>query len=325
MTIKTNSLRESLVRGDRRSLAKAITLIESRRPDHRDLANELLQAIMPFVGQSVRLGVSGAPGVGKSTFIEAFGQDILAKGHKLAILAIDPTSPLTGGSILGDRTRMETLSSDSRVFIRPSPAGTTLGGVARHTHEAILACEAAGYDYVIVETVGVGQSETLVQSMVDIFLILHLPNAGDELQGIKRGILELADVVAVTKADGDQIRAAERTKGQLEQALMLARGTEGELPSVLTLSSTERTGLSVVHETIESLVTKRKKTKAWHQRREQQAARWFQSELGELLREIVSERPAYAKLMADQEKLVLSGQLPASIAARQVLEKILGD
>ncbi|PWC95248.1 methylmalonyl Co-A mutase-associated GTPase MeaB, partial [Azospirillum sp. TSO5] len=216
-------LAEAVRSGDRRALARAITLIESTRADHRATADALLAALLPYTGNSVRLGISGVPGVGKSTFIEAFGLHVIGLGHKVAVLAVDPSSQRTGGSILGDKTRMVDLSREANAFIRPSPAGTTLGGVARRTREAMLICEAAGFDVIVVETVGVGQSETAVADMVDLFMLLLLPAGGDELQGIKKGIVELADLVVVNKADGDLAATARHTVADYRHALALLR------------------------------------------------------------------------------------------------------
>ena len=211
MRDKSRSLAEQVRAGDRRALAKAITLVESTRKDHREQASSLLEALMPYSGDSIRVGISGAPGTGKSTFIEVFGNHIIEQGHSVAVLAVDPSSAVTGGSILGDKTRMETLAFAEQAFVRPSPAGKTLGGVTRRTRESMLICEAAGFDVVLVETVGVGQSETAVADMTDMFLLLLSPSGGDELQGIKRGIMELADLVLVNKADGHQTAAAAQT------------------------------------------------------------------------------------------------------------------
>jgi LAO/AO transport system kinase len=320
---KTEALARDLGAGNRRALAKAITLLESRRPADREQAANLLQALLPKSGGAVRLGVSGSPGVGKSTFIEAFGKRLLAAGHRLAVLAIDPSSPLSGGSILGDRVRMEALSSDPRVFIRPSPAGTTLGGAARNTREAIIACEAAGYDRVIVETVGVGQSETLAAGMVDVFLMLQLPNAGDEIQGIKRGILELADVVAVTKADGDGLKGARRTQGQLEQALMLARGSGRPLPPVFLISGIEGTGLAELEAGVEGFVAAGKGSGDFSARRKRQAAEWFRSEIIDQLKDVLSERNDLAALTRTLEGEVRDGKAAAVAAAQAVVRRLL--
>ncbi|HET6521615.1 MAG TPA: methylmalonyl Co-A mutase-associated GTPase MeaB, partial [Geminicoccaceae bacterium] len=237
-----------IVRGDRRALARAITLIESSRADHQERAERLLEGLLPHTGNAVRVGISGAPGAGKSTFIEALGLRLTrAGGHKVAVLAVDPSSRRSGGSILGDRTRMQELSREPNAFIRPSPAGESLGGVARRTREAALACEAAGFDVVVIETVGVGQSETAVAEMVDTFLLLLAPGAGDELQGIKRGIVELADVVAVNKADGGLRAAAEVARAEYRGALRLLRpATPGWTPPALTCSALTGEGIDGV-------------------------------------------------------------------------------
>ncbi|MGK2928042.1 MAG: methylmalonyl Co-A mutase-associated GTPase MeaB, partial [Acidimicrobiales bacterium] len=244
------TLAEDVLGGERRALGKAITLVESTRRDHRQAAVELLEAVLPHAGGAVRLGVSGAPGVGKSTFIDAFGRHVLDTGTRLAVLAVDPSSGRSGGSILGDKTRMEELARRPEVFIRPSPAGRTLGGVARRTREAMLLCEAAGYDAVFVETVGVGQSETAVADMVDLFCLLVSPAGGDDLQGIKRGVMELAELAVVTKADGELAAAANRAAGDLRHALHLMRPVHTAwTPRVLLASAFEGTGLglSLIH------------------------------------------------------------------------------
>ncbi len=231
--------------GDRRVIAKTITLLESRRPDHRDLGQDVLDALVPETGRGLRIGITGPPGVGKSSFIETLGLSLVARDQTLAVLAIDPSSPVSGGSILGDKTRMERLARDSRAYIRPTPSGGMLGGVAHRTREAILVCEAAGFDVVIVETVGVGQSEVDVHSMVDLFAVLLQPGAGDELQGIKKGILELADVLVVNKADGEQKLAAERTRADHAHALsLLSAGASGWTPTVLCASAHTGEGIA---------------------------------------------------------------------------------
>ena len=239
MTAETVEAMAARIRGgDRRALARAITLVESGRADHREQAEALLEALAPAAGGAIRIGISGPPGVGKSTFIEAFGLHLTGQGHRVAVLAVDPSSQRSGGSILGDKTRMELLTRDPAAFIRPSPAGATLGGVARRTRETMLLCEAAGYDVVVVETVGVGQSETAVAQMVDVFLLLLLPGAGDELQGIKRGIVEVADILVVNKADRE---GAERTADELGAALAL-RAAPGDVP-VLRISALTGVGV----------------------------------------------------------------------------------
>lgn len=308
---------------NRRALAKAITLLEDARPAERPKAAKLLSGLLPHSGKSVRIGISGSPGVGKSTFIEAFGTLLADQGKSLAVLAVDPTSPVSGGSILGDRVRMEKLSAHPRAFIRPSPSGLTLGGVARHTREAIIACEAAGYEYILIETVGVGQSETMVASMVDVFLMLCMPNAGDEIQGIKRGILEVADVVAVTKADGALLTDAKRTRLELQQALGLTR-TEGEAPPpVCLVSSTEHQGLAELESTLDALLAARKKSQAFDERRRRQAAAWFEQELVHELTNRLEVHAEAGKLRAQLAKDVASGKVSAAEAAAKVVNLLV--
>lgn len=239
--------------GDRRALARAITLVESTRPDHRGDAEKLVAAVLPDTGRAVRVGISGPPGAGKSTFIEAFGLFLLDRGRTPAVLAVDPSSPVSGGSILGDKTRMESLARDERAFIRPSPSGGTLGGVARRTREAALVCEAAGFDTLLIETVGVGQSETAVAEMVDLFMLLLPPAGGDELQGIKKGIVELADLVVINKDDGDLAPAAGRTAAEYAAALhMLRPASAAWHPPVLRVSALQRRGMDKVWSAIEA-------------------------------------------------------------------------
>ncbi|PYE53327.1 methylmalonyl Co-A mutase-associated GTPase MeaB [Deinococcus yavapaiensis] len=267
--------------GTRRALAKAITLVESARPEHEREAQALLAQVLPFTGRSIRVGLSGVPGVGKSTFIEALGLTLVAQGHKVAVLAVDPSSNRTGGSIMGDKTRMERLSVHPNAFIRPSPSGGTLGGVARRTREALMLCEAAGYDVILVETVGVGQSETAVASMTDLFVLLTLPNAGDELQGIKRGIMELADIVVVNKADADP-GGANRTTTDVRNALRLLtpHGAAWQ-PKVLQASATTGQGVDDVWKSV--LAYRAALGSALHAKRRVQTLRWFD----DLLREEV--------------------------------------
>jgi LAO/AO transport system kinase len=253
VSVHSQELAARVLGGDRRALAKAITLIESGREADRAPADALLQALLPASGKARRIGLTGTPGAGKSTFIEAFGLFLTGRGHKVAVLAVDPSSRRSGGSILGDKTRMDRLSRDPAAFIRPSPSGGELGGVARRTREAILAVEAAGFDIVLVETVGVGQSETAVADMTDIFLLLHAPGGGDELQGVKRGIMELADIVAVNKADGDLLPAATRARGDLAAALHLMRPKRaGWTVPVLAVSALEARGVAEVWKAVEA-------------------------------------------------------------------------
>ena len=316
-----SQLAKPLVAGDRRALARAITLIESRRPADRARAGDLLRALLPHTGKAMRLGFSGAPGVGKSSFIETFGRFLTSRGLKVAVLAIDPSSTRSGGSILGDKTRMEQLSRDPNAFIRPSPSGGALGGVARRTREAMLAADAAGYDVVIIETVGVGQSETEVCGMVDMFVLLLSPGGGDELQGIKRGIMELADLVIVNKADGEFLKAAGRAAAEHQAALHLMRpkSRHWQVP-VLQCSALTGGGIPAAWETITHYRETLEKTGELTQRRHEQARAWMWSEVQDSLLEMLHEDPVTAKLAAALEKQVLAGTLPASAAAQQVLE-----
>lgn len=318
------ALADAVAAGTRRALAQAITLVESQRTDHRDAADRLLDLLMARTGGALRIGISGAPGVGKSTFIEAFGQFLIARGHRPAVLAVDPSSPLTGGSILGDKTRMESLSRDTRAFIRPSPAGSTLGGVARRTREAALLCEAAGFDVVIVETVGVGQSETAVAEMVDLFLLLLPPGGGDDLQGIKKGIVELADIVLVNKADGDLAAAAGRAAADYRAAIGLLRPARAEwTPPVLMVSARERTGIDAVWQEIGRFRAALGDARIG-ERRARQAVAWMWREVETALRAALAEDPRAASLLPETEAAVSAGRLSPVAAARQVLAAFLG-
>jgi LAO/AO transport system kinase len=317
----TLALAEQILSGDRRALAKAITLVESTRADHGDQAVALLEALMPHTGQSIRIGVSGAPGVGKSTFIESLGNYLTEQGHQVAVLAVDPTSAVSGGSILGDKTRMETLSVNPKAFVRPSPAGKTLGGVTRRTRESLLLCEAAGYDVIIVETVGVGQSETAVSDMTDMFLLLLSPGGGDDLQGIKRGIMELADLVLVNKADGDQANLASQTVSDYRAALhfMQAR-TPSWTPQVEACSALNNTNIetawSVVTEFRQALVASGELTTL----RAQQARAWMWAETAEMLIAGLKNHPTIKSMVPELEQQVLAGTLPAIVAAERLIE-----
>jgi LAO/AO transport system kinase len=311
--------------GDRRALARAITLIESTRADHRARAEELLAELLPHTGNSIRIGISGVPGVGKSTFIEAFGLHVIGQGHKVAVLAVDPSSQRTGGSILGDKTRMEELTRNTSAFIRPSPSGGTLGGVARRTREAMLACEAAGYDVVIVETVGVGQSETAVSDMVDLFMLLLLPGGGDELQGIKKGIVELADLIVVNKADGALINAARHAVAEYRHALALLRSPskDWKVP-VLTCSAATRLGIPEIWETIGRYRATLSASGALDTRRAEQARAWMWSEIAETLTDAFRHHPAVRADLAASEHAVTHAETTPTVAARALLEKFLG-
>ncbi|MEO1193733.1 MAG: methylmalonyl Co-A mutase-associated GTPase MeaB [Pseudomonadota bacterium] len=324
--IATNShpLAEGLLAGQRRALARAITLAESSRPDHRASAEALLAEIMPQTGKAVRLGLSGAPGVGKSTFIEAFGLYLIGQGHKVAVLAVDPSSQRTGGSILGDKTRMEELSRAPNAFIRPSPAGRTLGGVARRTHDSILLVEAAGFDVVLVETVGVGQSETAVAELVDSFLLLLPPAGGDELQGIKKGVVELADLAVVNKADGDLVPSARRAAAEYQSALRMLRPAVADwIAPVIMTSALKQEGMDKVWE---ALLGHRKALgeTGLAEKRAAQARSWFWSELREGLVEAFQTDPAVAKALPELEAAVTAAKLPPSQAAKRLLDHFRG-
>jgi LAO/AO transport system kinase len=306
--------------GDRRALARAITLIESTRAADTAEAEALLEALLPASGNSVRIGITGVPGVGKSTFIERFGLQLVEAGHKVAVLAVDPSSKVSGGSILGDKTRMEELSRHPQAFIRPSPTGGTLGGVARRTREAMLACEAAGFDVVIVETVGVGQSETAVAEMVDIFLLLLLPGGGDELQGIKKGIVELADVVIVNKADGDLKAAADRAAAEYYAALGLLRAPNPEWrPPVLRCSAVTGEGVAAVWETVQQHRKVMEASGARAARRAAQAGAWLWSEIADRLMRQFKAHPEVARELERLERQVRAGKTTPTAAARRLV------
>lgn len=315
------ALAEQLLDGDRRALAKAITLVESTRVDHGEQAAALLEEIMPHTGNSIRLGVSGAPGVGKSTFIESLGNALTEWGHQVAVLAVDPTSAVSGGSILGDKTRMEALSVNPKAFVRPSPAGRTLGGVTRRTRESLLLCEAAGYDVIIVETVGVGQSETAVSDMTDMFLLLLSPGGGDDLQGIKRGIMELADLVLVNKADGDQARLASQTVADYRGALhfMQAR-TPSWTPQVEACSALNNQGMNEVWNTVTAFRMALTDSGELDVLRAHQARAWMWAETAELLIAGLKNHNAVKLLVPTLEAAVLKGELPATVAAQRLIE-----
>lgn len=299
---------ELLKKGDRRTLAKAITLVESQNENDRREANELLKEILPLSGKSFRLGITGTPGVGKSTFIEYFGKFLIAKGHKVAVLAVDPSSPITGGSIMGDKTRMEKLSIDENAFIRPSPSSGALGGVAHKTRESILLCEAAGFDYILIETVGVGQSEVTVAGMVDFFLVLMLPNAGDELQGIKKGILELADMIAVNKADGDLVTAATRTMAQYQGALDLLSHSDFWKPIATTCSSISGHNIESIYQNLNEFKSKSIKDNFLKTKRSQQNINWMNSLLREMIEQKLNNDPALLQLQKNLTQSVIDNQ-----------------
>jgi LAO/AO transport system kinase len=313
--------REAIGRGDRRAIARTITLLESTRADQSELGRAILEKLVPKTGGAARVGVTGPPGVGKSTFIEALGIHLLERGYTVAVLAVDPSSPVTGGSILGDKTRMERLAQEERAFIRPSPSGGSLGGVANRTREAMLVCEAAGFDVILVETVGIGQSEIAVRSMVDFFLVLLQPGAGDELQGIKKGALELADALVVNKADGDNLAAAERTRSEHVQALSLLRHrSQHWRPVVLSVSSREGRGIDAVWGTILEHAAVLEASGERAARRAEQARSWMWSLVEEGLRQAFRRDPAVAGRIGELERDVVALKTTPAAAARALLE-----
>lgn len=313
------ALIDGLLAGQRRALAKAITLVESTLADHRRRAQKLLEAVLPHAGRSMRIGISGVPGVGKSTFIEALGMFLIERGHRLAVLAVDPSSTVHGGSILGDKTRMELLSQRVEAFIRPSPSSGSLGGVAEHTREALLLCEAAGYDIIIVETVGVGQSETAVAGMTDCFVLLQLPNAGDDLQAIKKGIMELADLVVFNKADLDPT-AAQLAAAQMRSALsMLHPASANWQPPVLTLSATRKDGLTEFWQVLEKFRSTLTASGEFAARRQHQALAWMWQQIDSGLRGRFREHPGVKAALAELAESVEAGTTTPAVAAQRLL------
>jgi len=324
MVIDPGEMAERIVSGDRRALSRGITLVESTRADHHEQAAALLQRLGPYAGKSIRIGISGAPGVGKSTFIEALGEHLLDQGHRLAVLAVDPSSSLSGGSILGDKTRMEALARRREAFIRPSPAAGSLGGVARRTRESMTLCEAAGFDVIFVETVGVGQSETAVSEMTDFFLLLLLPGAGDDLQGIKRGIMELADLLLVNKADGDLVSRARHSVADYRAALTLLHPrTRGWRVPVEACSALNGEGIPAVWSLIEQYNAFVSSSGALDERRATQARSWMWSEIAEGLMARFRQDPAVSSRIGKLEAEVVSHSLSPALAATELLEIFL--
>ena len=310
---------------DRFALSQAITLVESTRASHQVIAQEIIEHCLPHAGKAQRIGITGSPGVGKSTFIEALGQYSTSLGKQIAILAIDPSSQLTRGSILGDKTRMVELSANERAFIRPSPAGTTLGGVARKTRETIILCEAAGFDTIIIETVGVGQSEIAVHSMVDCFLLLLLPGAGDELQGIKRGIVEMADLLCINKADGERLALAKRTRQEYRNALHLFPAkTSGWIPKAVPCSALHREGIQELWETISSYFEQLTENDYLEYKRQQQAKYWLKETIDAALQEWFIQQPNVASQMTKIEQDVLAHKMSSFQGADALLQIALG-
>ena len=306
--------------GDRAVLARAITLIESNAPAHFEQAQAVLRRLLPHSGRAIRVGITGVPGAGKSTLIETLGMTLIADGRRVAVLAVDPTSSLTRGSILGDKTRMEQLSRQPEAFIRPSPAGGMLGGVARKTRETMLVCEAAGFDVILVETVGAGQNEITVRSMVDFFLLVLIPGAGDELQGIKKGVVELADAIAINKADGDNRIRAEAARAEYNRALhYLTPTVEGWRARAYTCSAATGEGVAHLWQVIERFRERATETGAFDARRREQAREWLRALIDEQLRAYFYDRPAVREALPGIEAAVMDGTLPATAAARQLL------
>ncbi|MFL6119166.1 methylmalonyl Co-A mutase-associated GTPase MeaB [Actinophytocola sp.] len=320
--IDLDAYAKGVLAGERGPLSKAITLVESRRPDHRDLAQRLLVELLPHAGGAHRVGITGVPGAGKSTFIDALGTSLTESGHRVAVLAVDPSSTRTGGSILGDKTRMARLATDPSAFIRPSPTSGTLGGVTRATRETIVLMEAAGYDVVLVETVGVGQSEVAVANMVDCFLLLTLARTGDQLQGIKKGVLELADVVAVNKADGDHEALARKAARELAGALRLLRGHNDVWnPPVLTCSGLTGTGLDTVWEQVQRHHDTLSASGELAAKRRRQQVDWTWTMVRETLLTRLSEHPGVRALTPSLERQVADGELTPTLAAERILEE----
>lgn len=320
-TLSVQQYVDGILNGNITILSQAVTLIESSKPEHQEIAQEIIVKCLPFSGNSVRIGITGVPGVGKSTFIEAMGKHITAQGKKLAVLAIDPSSERTKGSILGDKTRMEDLSTDRNAYIRPSPSAGSLGGVARKTRETIVLCEAAGFNHIFIETVGVGQSETAVHSMVDFFLLLMLAGAGDELQGIKRGIMEMADAITINKADGNNIEKAGLARVQYMNALHLFPATDsGWKPKVLTCSAYLKTGISEIWDTIDEYLTHVKSNQYFQQRRNEQSKFWMYETINEQLRNNFYQNEQIKNSMEELENKVLKEETSSFLAAKKLLD-----
>lgn len=317
-----NELVQGILDGDKTALSRAITLVESTNPTHLEKANAVIAQCLPHEDKSVRLGITGVPGVGKSTFIEAFGKHLTSLGHKVAVLAVDPSSSLSHGSILGDKTRMEELVKDENAYIRPSASGDTLGGVARKTREAIILCEACGFDTIIIETVGVGQSETAVHSMVDFFLLLQIAGAGDELQGIKRGIMEMADLIVINKADGDNIKRARLAKTEFNRALHLFPAkASGWQPTVTTCSAITHEGIAEVWQTIRGYFEQVKENGFFGIRRREQNSYWLTETINEQLLGRFYNDPHIAALLEETRKAVQENRMSPFSAAKVLLEK----
>ena len=316
----TSTFIEKILAGDITFLSRAITLIESTNPKHQEKANEILNACIPYANKSIRIGITGVPGVGKSTFIEAFGKHLTGLGKKVAVLAVDPSSSINRGSILGDKTRMEQLVTDKNAFIRPSPSGTSLGGVAQKTKESILLCEAAGFDTIIVETVGVGQSETAVHAMVDFFLLLKLSGAGDELQGIKRGIIEMADSIVINKADGDNVKNAKIAKVEFNRALHLYPPKDnGWQPKVMVASALHNSGIDDIYKMISNYIQTTTESGYFQKRRNDQNKHWLFSTINDQLKNRFYNDPVIKDLLEREIKILEAGKTTPFNAANNLL------
>ena len=313
---------DGILNHDKVALSRAITLVESTNPEHLSKANEVINGVLPNANKSVRIGITGVPGVGKSTFIEAFGKHLTSSGKKVAVLAVDPSSTISHGSILGDKTRMEELVKDENAFIRPSASGETLGGVARKTRESIILCEACGFDTIIIETVGVGQSETAVHSMVDFFLLLKISGAGDELQGIKRGIMEMADAIVINKADGDNINKAKLAKTEFNRALHLFPAKKsGWIPTASTCSSYTKEGINEVWNTISDYLELAKSNNYFQEKRKDQNQFWMMETINEQLKSNFYNHPEIIELIEQNKKAVQNDEMSPFAAAVSLLEK----
>jgi LAO/AO transport system kinase len=313
---------QQLLDGERRTLAKAITLVESKLDSHREEAQTILEQVLPYTGNSIRIGITGVPGVGKSTFIEAFGLHLIEQGKRVAVLAVDPSSPIAGGSILGDKTRMEELSRQENAFIRPSPAEGTLGGVAQKTRESMLLCEAAGYDVVLVETVGVGQSEYQVAGMVDFFMVLMLPGGGDELQGIKKGIIELADALVINKADGESEKLASMTQRQYISAMNLLRHNSFWTPQILTCSALNNINIDTIWGMLIDYYFQALEKQAFQQKRAKQNRDWMHQLVHEMLLMTLSQNKNIKDMLPALEQAVESQDMTPYAAARTIMKQL---
>lgn len=311
-----------ILKGDKTALSRAITLVESTNPEHLEKANEVIKGCLPYANNSNRIGITGVPGVGKSTFIEAFGTYLTSIGKKVAVLAVDPSSSISHGSILGDKTRMEELVKDKNAYIRPSASGDTLGGVARKTRETIILCEACGFDTIIIETVGVGQSETAVHSMVDFFLLLKISGAGDELQGIKRGIMEMADTIVINKADGDNIAKAKLAKTEFSRAMHLFPAkSSGWIPKVTTCSAYEKTGIDAIWDIISEYLELVKANHYFEEKRQNQNQFWMMETINEHLKSHFYNHSNVVQFLEENKKAVLNNEISPFAAAMSLLEQ----